>query len=519
VPKPLLIGIDVGTQGSKGVLASLNGEVLAEHYVEHDVHRPQPGWAEQDADRVWWVDFRHVCQALLASSRVSPNDIGAVACSALMPDMLPLDRHGRPLRTGIIYCDTRTASEVAWLRDIVARELPARPLTWRVHSDTVGPMLLWFRQHQPDLWAQTHKVVDACGYLVFKLTGRYVAGGGNAMGFAPFYDGTTGGWDTGLCSRLEVPQDLLPECRLSTEVVGEVTAEAAAETGLAPGTPVTAGAPDNVAASISVGVVEPGDAGLEYATVFVLRVVTDRPRSHPLVGFTGYVLPATSAGVGGLTTAGALTRWFRDTFGQAERDVEARLGISAYSLLALEAERIAPGSDGLLVMPYFSGNQGPPTDPRSRGLLIGLTTGHGRMHIYRALLEGTGYQVAQLLGWFGEAGVRPDAVMASGGGTRNALWMQIVSDITGVPQKVPVRQVGAPLGNAYLAAYATGQVGDFTPLKRDWVRVRSVLEPDPARHERYQEYLAVYLSLYETNKEFMHRLADIGQRRASAGAT
>ncbi|MDQ3614740.1 MAG: FGGY-family carbohydrate kinase [Chloroflexota bacterium] len=505
----LLLGIDIGTYSAKGVLCSPDGDVLASHVVEHDLSLPRSGWAEQDADAVWWNGFVEISRAL-TSGRYSGEDIGAVAVSAIGPCMLPVDAEGSPLRPGVLYgIDTRASAEIAWLNERFGEEpmfdLGGMALT----SQAVGPKILWLRNNEPEVYKKTHKILTASSYLVYRLTGEYVIDRHTGAHYNPLVDIDQLEWDTRFAEPIIDP-DKLPDLHWATDIVGQVSAKAAVETGLAAGTPVTAGTVDAAAEALSVGVVKPGDLMVMYGTTMFFILVTDRPIPDERVWATGYVLPGTYDIAGGMSTTGALTRWFLDEFGAAERLAEAEGGPNPYAALAEMAEKIPAGSDGLVCLPYFAGERTPINDPDARGVFAGLTLSHTRGHVYRAILEGTAYGVRHNLETLREMGAPPKRVVAVGGGANNRLWLQIVSNVSGAEQIVPERTVGASYGDAFIAGLASGIVPDMSALAKDWVKVAEVIEPRHAEHQRYDAYYRVYRDLYEHAKDDLHALARLG---------
>jgi xylulokinase len=519
MPASYLLGIDIGTQGSKGVIVSRNGVLAASEFVEHGLSMPRPGWAEHDADAIWWNDFVSLSRRLLFQAQIDPRQIAAIGTSALSPDMLPVDADGRPLRAGILYgIDTRATAEIVAMNQQLGIVGP-RGLT----AQDVGPKIVWFRSHEPERWQRTSRIVSAHGYVVARLTGEYVIDYTTASGFRPFYDAEHRQWDTGMCRQFGVPPGCLPRIHETTDVVGSVSTRAAAETGLAEGTPVIAGATDFPAEAVSTGVSDEGDLVVSYGTTMVVLTFARRALSCPGL-YTGPNLLGSLAGLydglhcicGGMATSAALTRWFRDNFGQPERRAEQELGINAYQLLGLEADSVPAGSDGLIVLPYFSGERSPIQDAQAQGVLFGLTLSHTRGHLFRALLEGISYGLAHHLELMRRAGARIERIVATGGGARNRLWAQIVSDVTGLPQVILGRS-SAALGAAFLAGVGVGLAHDLRDI-RGWVPPDTELKPHADLYERYQPYYRIYRQLYENTKEEMHTLAQLRAGRAPASA-
>jgi xylulokinase len=507
-----LIGVDIGTQGSKGALISETGQILASCSIEHDVSSPHPGWSEHDADRAWWGGFVEVVRRLLLHSQVDPNRIAGVGVSGLMPVMLPVDADGRPLRPAILYADTRAHAEMVRMNE----QLAGWESSVLVAHD-VGPKIVWFRDHEPARWQRARSILGTQGYVIAKLTGRHVIDSFTAIGMRPFINVTRNGWDLGNCERFGVPIELLPDVVEATEVVGTVTAEAAAETGLTIGTPVIGGATDFIAEMMSTGAAAADEVVVSYGTTLCLTAFSRRSigRCPAFVDMLqchkdlSRLYPGLYAVGAGMATSGALTRWFRDHFGQDVRRAEQELGVNAYELLGLEAGKVAPGAEGLIVLPYFSGERAPIYDDWARGVVFGLTLTHGRGHLYRALLEGVAYGLEHNLELIREAGVRPSRIVATGGGSRSHLWTQIMSDVTGLPQTV-IAPSNAALGMAFLAGYASGIFSQISDVRR-WARSEREVQPREEIHAVYQKYYAVYRRLYELTKEEMHDLARLSE--------
>ncbi len=506
-----LAGIDIGTSGSKGVIVDLDGRVLAYKFIEHATEAPRPGWYEHDAEAIWWSDLCRISRALVNDSGLDPRQIVALGVSGLAPEMLPLDEAGRPLRKAVLYSDSRAQKQIDELVARYGEDEIVRIAGRKLSTMSVGPKVLWFRENEPALFARTSQIHTCSSYLVFKLTGRSVTDCATANGFAPLFNSSTLTWDERICSDLDLPPSLFPKVchRWGTDVAGEITRAAAEATGLAEGTAVTVGVSDATADLFSVGAAAPGDASLSYGTTMLFELLQE-----PLLDATGtpvHLGSIPAARIGGFPTsaAGALTTWFRNNFGQMERDAERTLGINAYSLLSQEAESIPPGSEGLLVLPYFAGERAPVWDTLARGLILGLTLSHTRRHIYRALLEGIAYGVRQGLEQLLATGAPVKRIIATGGGTKSRLWVQIISDVLGRDQDVVLHPIGAPYGDAFLAGYGVGLFYDLSPLQTSWAPATTPVVHNPDTKAVYERYYDVCCRLYGHNKEAMHALADL----------
>ena len=505
-----LLGVDIGTSGSKGVLVDLEGNVVAHESLEHPVDSPKAGWFEQDADRIWWADLKRIMRALLAGAGVEASAIAAVGVSATCPDMLPVDANGVPLRKGILYSDTRSQQQIDQIREQFAGRKTFDAAVRSLSSESIGPKILWFREHEAALFERTHKVHSATTYLVFKLTGESVVDYATAGGYNPLFDFDKMDWDRDMCRELGLPVELFPDIRWATDLAGGVTSQAGQETGLAAGTPVIVGACDGTAEVLSVGAVEDGEATLLYGSTMCMGlVVSDRKKEQ--VGALAWpgALPGTYMTGMAMSTSAALTTWFRDNFGQVEQEVEAKLGINAYQLLSAQAAQVPPGSEGLIVLPYFAGERSPIYDALARGLIIGLTLSHTRKHIYRALFEGVAYGLRQNLEMMEEAGAEIKRLISTGGGIKSKLWTQIVSDVIGKDQEIVAEPLGSPYGDAFMAGYGAGIFNDVSPLRGSWAPTTSVVRHDPETKKVYDKYYQVYRELYQSNKDHMHTLAHL----------
>ncbi len=513
----LLLGIDIGTYSSKGVICTAAGDVLAEATIEHGLSLPHTGWVEHDPDAIWWGEFIGLTRLLLGD-QFSGDDIGGVAVSAIGSCLLPVDAEGNALRAGILYgIDTRASEEIELLDAQFGEEAMFDLAGMALTSQAIGPKILWLKRHEPEVYAAARWFYTASSFMVQKLTGEAVIDVHSASYYNPLFDLRGLEWDERFAGPI-VELDRLPRLLWPTEIAGTVTDDAARVTGLRAGTPVTTGTIDAAAEAISAGVSTPGDMMVMYGTTMFFIHLTSEPVPDPRMWATSYVLPGLYSIEGGMSTTGALTRWFRDTLGGEELAAEAAGGLNAYAALAAGAAAIAPGADGLICLPYFAGERTPLNDPDARGVYAGLTLSHTKPHLYRASLEATAYGVRHNLETMEAMGASPRRLVAVGGGAKNPLWLQIVSDITGLPQDVPERTIGASYGDAFLAGLATGLVADLSALKDEWVTPALQLDPDRAVKPIYDEYFAVYRDLYEAAKPQLHALARLGANRASEAA-
>lgn len=485
------LGIDIGTFESKGVLADHAGRIVATASTPHEMIVPQPGWAEHRPEQDWWGDFVAITRALLTDSGVDPVQISAVAASAIGPCMLPVDAQGAPLMNGVLYgVDTRAQAEIDQLNAAIGEDTILERCGNALTSQAVGPKILWLKNARPGLYEQTAGILTSTSYIVWKLTGETVIDHYTAANFAPLYDVTRLGWADDLAPDI-LPLDKLPKLLWSTEIAGRITANAAAETGLAPGTPVTCGTIDAAAEAVSVGVQHTGDMMLMYGSTIFIITLTDARVRDPALWYAPWLFPGRHASMAGLATSGTLTHWFRDNFArELPRD-------EAFSILAAEAANSPPGGNGLLMLPYFSGERTPIHDPNAKGAFFGLNLTHSRGDMYRALIEGIAFGTNHVVQTYAQANQRPGRLLAVGGGTKSTLWLQSTSDISGLPQILCEKTTGASLGNAFLAALAIGAAEPEDIAA--WNPVSETITAAP--NDVYAKHYALFRRLYEQTRD------------------
>jgi xylulokinase len=485
----LLLGVDIGTASSKGVLIRDDGTIVATTSRAHEVSMPHPGWVEHDALAVWWADFAAISKQLMATAR---EPIAAVGVSGIGPCVLPVDSQDRPLRPAILYgVDTRAQAEITELTTALGERTILERCGSILTSQAVGPKLAWFRANEPESWVATRRFLMASSFLVHRLTGSYVLDHHSASQCTPMYDPMKHHWIEEW-TELIAPGLELPRLCWPSEVVGEVHGSAVEQTGIPAGTPVVAGTIDAWAEATSVGVTAPGDVMLMYGTTMFLIEVLEAPRRSPDLWGTVGTFPGTHNFAAGMATSGAITDWIRKLTGE-----------SSFDPLVAEAHQSPPGSHGLLMLPYFAGERTPLFDPDARGVLAGLTLRHNRGDIYRAALEATAYGVRHNLHAMRDAGGQDRRLVGVGGGTKGGLWTQIVSDVLNAPQQLPVQTVGACLGDALLAAIGIGQSPEIT----QWNPIATTVKPHAETAAAYDHYYALYRGLYPSTREIAHALA------------
>ena len=501
----LLVGIDVGTQSSKGVLVRPDGTLVAEARAQHAMDVPQLGWAEQDADAVWWADVCSIARRLVAAVPAGDR-IAGVGVSAIGPTVLPLDANGRPLRPAILYgVDTRATGQIAALEARHGADVLAAWSGMDLSSQAVGPKIAWLAEHEPEVYAAARWFVTATTYLVHRLTGSMVIDAHTASHFNPMFDRSAVAW-SGRFSDGITSIDRLPAIGWPADVAGAMTAEAAAATGLPAGVPVAVGTVDALAEALSVGVSRPGDLMIMYGSTTFFILVTDRAIEAGSLWLTAGAERGQWALAAGLATGGSALAWFRD---QLAPDLVASAqqggGPSAFAALSAEAGAAeAAGSEDLLFLPYFSGERTPINDPLARGVAAGLSLGSGRGDLYLALIRGIAYATRANLEAMRPLGVPINRVVAVGGGTADPLLLQTVSDACGIDQEVPGATIGAARGDALLAGLASGVLAP-SEVER-WMSVDRMITARPDRLAEHERRYRAFGDLYIATRDIVHGL-------------
>lgn len=485
-PGTFVLGVDVGSSGTQGVLIDERGAVVASASCLQAASHPAPGQVEHDAEADWWASFATVCRELTSGAGAQ---IAAVGVSGLGPCVLLTDAAGRPLHAAISYgVDTRAAAEIQELAQL-AEGIGQTGIG--ITTQSPGPKLMWVRRHRSELWAEAQLAFSSHNWIVHRITGRYALDRSSASMWAPLYDERSDSWDLRLCEAV-APGIELPEVVSAQDVVGVTRADIVTDTGLPPGIPVIAGCIDYAAEIAGVGATDPGTCVVVYGSTLSVNLITDGPVHTPQVWSSPGARPDTHY-VGGVTSsAGRLVEWLRDLCGTPD-----------YAVLEQEARSIAPGSEGLLLLPYFSGERSPIFDPDARGVVAGLTLRHDRRHIYRAVLESIALSLRHILDELSGHGYFANELVCSGGGTRNGLLVEVASSVTNVPQRVVASGLGAPRGSALLAAEAIGLTIQTS------LAAGRLVEPVAADRPVYDALYAEYRALDAATRPIVHRLGSL----------
>jgi xylulokinase len=491
-----ILGIDIGTSGTKSVLFDASGTVVASNAQEYALHQPFNGWAEQDpAD--WWRAVCSTCTAVIQQSGVDPAEIAGVGLSGQMHGLVMLDENQRVIRESILWCDQRTGAECSQItRQVGAQrllEITANPAL----TGFTASKVLWVRNHEPENFERCRKILLPKDYIRFMLTGEFATDVSDASGMQ-LLDVGKRCWSEEVLEKLGVDPAWLARVVESVEITGRVTPAAAALTGLAAGTPVVGGAGDNAAAAVGMGVVVDGTAFTTIGTSGVVYAHTSQMKLDRL----GRVHTFCSAVPGewhvmGVTQAAGLSlQWFRNQFCAEERQAAAAQGVDPYDLMNAEAAQIRIGADKLLYLPYLMGERTPHLDPDCRGVFYGLSGAHTRAHLIRAVMEGVTYSLQDCVSILEEMGVGFETMLACGGGGRSPLWRGMLADMFGYPVETSTSSEAPALGAAILAGVGAGLFPSVQAACAQLIRQENHVDPDAERHQEYRRYYALYRRLY-----------------------
>lgn len=494
------LGIDTSTTSSKALLIDEQGKVVALASNPHTLQTPKPLWSEQDP-REWWDAVSASIKSVLAQAGIGGEAVAAVGLTGQMHGLVLLDDAGNVLRPGILWNDQRTQAQCDEIHQIVGREKFIRITGNLALTGFTAPKILWVKENEPEVFAKARHVLLPKDYVRYKLTGEYAMDKADGSGTVLF-DLKARDWSDEVLSALEIPRAWMPRTFEGTEFTGYVTGEAASFTGLKVGTPVAAGGGDQAAGAVGVGAVEPGIVGLTVGTSGVVFATTPSALIEPegrLHAFC-HAVPEMWHFMGVMLSAAGSLQWYRDT-------LASRI---SFDDLLKEAESIPAGSEGLQFLPYLSGERTPHPDPLARGAFIGLTLRHNRAHMTRAVLEGVSFGLKDSFTLIQNAGLGEiTQVRASGGGTKGALWRQIMASVLNAELvTVNTTEAGA-YGAALLAGVGAGAWDDVASACKVCIQITGRTQPGVSQVDAYKESYAVYRNLYPALKESFMKMSGI----------
>ncbi len=493
-----LLGIDVSTTATKALLIDPAGQVVGVASTEYDFDTPQPLWSEQDP-AVWWYATVQSIRTLLKQTGISGADVAAVGLTGQMHGLVLVDQEGHVLRPAILWNDQRTGRQCDEIRERVGKQRLIEITGNDALTGFTAPKILWVREHEPEIYRQAHQILLPKDYIRFRLTGRYATDKAGAAGTL-LMDLRRRDWSPEILADLEIDPALLPPTHEGPQITGTIQESVAEQLGLQAGTPVVAGGGDQAAQAVGVGAVQEGIVALTLGTSGVVFATANQPYYEPegrLHAFC-HSVPGRWHLMGVMLSAAGSLRWYRDTLAPG----------TDYDTLLSPAADIPAGSEGLLFLPYLTGERTPHPDPLARGAFVGLTVRHSQPHMTRAVLEGVAFGLRDSFELMKGAGLPPiQQVRVSGGGARSALWRQILADVLDTELVTVNTTEGAAYGAALLAGVGAGVWPDVDAACGASIQVTGSTVPNPEVVPQYGRYYQAYRDLYPALKATFTALA------------
>ena len=492
-----ILAFDLGTTALKCALHDLNGNVLAKASEEYQLITLNADSVEMEVE-TYWQAFKSAVSKVLKEAGVNPTEIRALGVSAQGETLILMDLQGKPLRRAIVWLDNRAQKEADALGEFFGQR-NAFEVTGQVKLVPTWPAskILWLKKNEPEIFEKTGKFLLIEDYFLYRLTGEYVCEG-SLVTSTCYWNFQTRGWWKEMLQEIGVSEQQLPQYRESGEPVGKLRPEIAAELGLSPNTVACTGALDQACGAIGVGNIKPGIFSENTGAALAICATVHQPILDP-----GNQMPCHYHGLPGLymlhtfTSGGIVMRWFRDEFGVMEMEVGKTSGMDSYDLMGLEAARVVPGCEGLVMLPHLQGAMAPEANPKARGVFYGFTLRHGRSHFTRAIMEAVGFIVRRNIEVIEGLGVSVNEVRALGGGARSRIWKQIEADIIGRPVLTTANEEAATLGAAILAGKAVGLYASVEEAVEKMIQIKERFEPASAHRAIYDETFGTYQKLYD----------------------
>ncbi len=504
-----LLGVDIGTSGTKTVLFDENGNTVFSATAEYPLYQPNTGWAEQDPED-WWRAVCETIKAVISKSGVNPSDVKGVGLSGQMHGAVLLDSDGKVLRKAIIWCDQRSYRECDQITSFIGKERLVEITANPALTGFTASKVLWIKNNEPWIFEKVKKILLPKDYVRFKLTGEFATEVSDASGMQ-FMNIAERTWSGEVLNKLSIDRSMLADMYESQEISGTIHKKASESTGLKEGTPVVGGAGDQAAGAIGNGIVRPGVISSAIGTSGVIFAFSKNISIDPLgrVHTFCHAVPHTWHVMGVTQGAGLSLKWFRDNFCIEEKRTAELMKTDPYFLMDQEAERVDAGCRGLIYLPYMMGERSPHLDPDARGVFFGLSARHEKPDMIRSVLEGVVYSLKDCLEIIKQMGVGIDEVRASGGGGKSKLWRQMQADVFGTNITTINSSEGPALGAALLAGVGAGMYKNVTEACEAAIEVKSIQQPDIAAHEKYMKNYKIFKSLYHSLKKDFKELSTL----------
>ncbi|MFD1450741.1 MULTISPECIES: FGGY-family carbohydrate kinase [Oceanobacillus] len=504
--RELVIGVDGGTESVRVGIFDLKGNEVGEGITPYKTYYPKPGWAEQDPND-WWASLAESIKKAMKDANASKDEIISIGLDTTCSSVVFCKKDGTPVRKAVIWMDIRSSEEAEKMAATGHEALKYNGFG-NVSAEWMPSKVLWVKNHEPQNYHETEKIMDYVDWYTFMMTGRNT-GSASTTTLRWYYDQDNGGVPEDFYKTIGLEDifDKLPEeIKYLGEYIGGLTPYAAEHLGLAEGTPVGQGGVDCLNGMIGLGVTKPGKLALITGSSHCNLAFTDKSiHKEGIFGtYPGVVFPGMKLAEGGQASSGSVIKWFKTHFGIDIEEQAKQEGISVYDILNKEAAELPPGSEGLLVLEYWQGNRTPYVDANVRGFISGLTLKHTRAHIYRAIMEAIAYGTELNIKNFKENGIPVEELYLAGGATNSDLYLQIHADVSNLPINVPESNQVACLGSAIMAAVTAGAYANADEAVSHMVRYKKRIEPNPENHEIYKLYSEQYQKAYPQFKEWMH---------------
>ncbi len=505
-----LLGIDFGTGGAKACVTDSELNVLSYAFREYDIIMQKPGWSEHNPVCYWGVTCE-IIKECMHKANLKPAQIKGIGTSSALPSMVMVDGENQPINNAYNLMDRRAARQVEWLKENLGADRLFKLSGNRLEDHPLLVNLMWEKENRPESYRKIKKALTIDGYIRFKLTGKATVNYSNAAFYGVAYDILNRKFDEKIMQLIGIDIELMPDIHACESLIGEVTAEAAEQTGLTAGIPVAAGQADACAGWIGGGAVEEGDIQMNLGTCGNFGIIHKDPVFIDSMIACAYTIDSenTYVTIPTTTTGGQLIRYMRDNFSHLEVATQQLTGIDAYDALNMEAQKVRPGSDGLIVLPYLMGERTPLWDSDARGVIFGLSLNHTKGHLVRAMMESVAYALYHSFTIIKQTGKRINSpIVLNEGGAKSKLWRRIITDVFNVPTVLVKNRAGAPYGDAILAGVASGVLKDYSIAKQRAEYIEG-LEPVKENHQMYMEFFNIFKKLYSHLKEDFRDLAQL----------
>ena len=512
-----LLGIDIGTSGTKSLLIDEKGRTIASFLYEYPLYTPNPNWAEQNPED-WYKGTIESIQQILKKSKISGDKIAAIGLSGQMHSSVFLDKHSEVLRPAILWCDTRTKAECEWIMNKVGRKKIASLVANPALEGFTAPKIIWLRNNEPKIYNKVEKVLLPKDYIRFRLTGETCTEVSDAAGTL-LLDVRNRKWSKKMMDILDIPHSFLPPVYDSIDVCGNITKKIAKLTGLKEGTPVVGGGADNTCGAVGTGVVKQGRVLASLGTSGVIFAHTDEVRIDPKMRIHTFChsVPDRWYMMGVILSAGGSLRWFKDTFCETEIAEARKKKIDVYEILTQKANKITAGAEGLFFLPYLMGERTPHQSADARGAFVGITARHNKDHFVRSVIEGITFGMKDSLEIMKNQGITIDQIRLTGGGAKSKFWKKLQANIYNSEVVTVSNSEGPAFGAAIMAGVGSLVYESIETATEQIIKIKERIEPDKKSAAEYKSLYSEFTELYPALKNNFYQISELSRRKMNKG--